>query len=52
LKRLDHADCLVKAGFAGLNDCHLEWLLECIEIEGHVIVLEGRYFRSDAILGF
>jgi hypothetical protein len=37
------------AGFDLLDYCNLECLLECIEKEGHVIVLEGRFFRPDVM---
>jgi hypothetical protein len=46
---LSHTHCLIRAGFAYLDYCHHEWSLECIEKEGHVIVLEGRIFRPDVM---
>ena len=46
---LSHSHCLMRAGFDLLDYRHTECLLECIEKEGHVIVLEGRFFWSDVI---
>jgi hypothetical protein len=46
---LSHSHRLMRAGFDLFDDCNLECLLECVKKEGHVIVLEGRFFRPDVM---